>query len=328
MIISQFSSGNSSVVEHDLAKVGVASSNLVSRSIFFLLFTVSLLNSSSKILIKDNYCADNLTKITASFFTKDKKNDFQIIDLPKNISSYSVSSLKIVSKFKENNISFADLSNGVVTFKKCISPINFNEIKKKVLKKFKTKYPSIKIKKITIIQTSPLPPSLSYYKLKDIDLKENDYRNSSGVFGVIYKRDRESKKIYLRYKIYGDILVFKASYNLRNGKILRDNDYKKVEIKFDKLPLHVMSGEINQSYIIKGYIRKGSILSKNDFRIKKSLLKNDYIQAILKDENLILEIDAHLLSDANIGDIVKIKTVQGKVFKAKIISLKSAMILE
>jgi flagella basal body P-ring formation protein FlgA len=115
---------------------------------------------------------------------------------------------------------------------------------------------------------------------------------------------------------------------LRNGKILNSDDYAKKEIRFDKLPLNVISGNIKNDYIIKGYIRKDSILSTNNLKIKKNLLKNSFIKARIEEENMILEVDAHILSDANIGDIVKIKTANGKILRAKIISLKIAKILE
>ena len=86
--------------------------------------------------------------------------------------------------------------------------------------------------------------------------------------------------------------------------------------------------DFKNTHIIKGYVKKGAILSKNYLKIKKAILKGEYIRAILKDENLILEIDAHLLNDANIGDIVQIRTAVGRVYKAKIVSLKSAVIQE
>jgi len=215
-----------------------------------------------------------------------------------------------------------------VTFKKCHSVIDFGNVKKLFIQKFKAKYPMIKIKKVEITSASPLSQSLSSYKLKDIDLTQDDYRNAEGTFGAVYKKDMETKKIYLRYMLDANISVFKASYNLRNGKILNQDDYEKVEIKLGKLPLHVINGDIKNNYIIKGYIRKGSILSTDRLKIKKDLLKGSFIRARIEEENMILEIDAHILNDANIGDIIKIQTTNGRVLRAKIISLKIAKILQ
>ncbi|ARR00560.1 flagellar basal body P-ring biosynthesis protein [Campylobacter porcelli] len=75
--------GNSSGVEHNLAKVGVASSNLVSRSIFLLLiffiplFSDTLVDRLHK-TIKDEYPSINISSINI-----DKPND-----LPNNFNEF------------------------------------------------------------------------------------------------------------------------------------------------------------------------------------------------------------------------------------------------
>ena len=316
------------MVEHDLAKVGVASSNLVSRSILILLFMFSILNSSDKFFLKESYCVDGLKKINASLFTKQKTKDFFILKLPSNRAKFTVSSLKILSKFKENDINITDLSKGVVVFKNCKIPINIKKIKSGLAYKFKKKFPTLQIKKIDISSPSSLDPKLSFYRITKIKLSSSSLNHPKGSFSVFLKKGKRKKQVYLKYNMDATIVVLKANYNLRNGKILQNSDYMKTRIKFYKLPAKVLSDNLQNGYIVKGYIRKGSILSMNNFKIKKAILKGEYIKAVLKDGNLILEIDAHLLNDANIGDTVKIRTVAGKVYKAKIVSLKEALIQE
>ncbi len=328
MIPFQPRSGNSSVVEHDLAKVGVASSNLVSRSILLLLFILSFLNSSDKFFIKKSYCVDNLQKVDSSLFTKDKKDSFFILNLPKNRTRYMVSSLKITSKFRLHDINITDLTNGVVIFKKCKIPINLKKIKMLLSEKFKERFPHIKIKSLSIFPFSPLSPKLSLFTIQRLDFKRDYLKRAVGTFGVWLKKGKITKQIYLKYNIDASIVVFKANYNLRNDKILQNDDYTKTRVKLDRLPYGILRGKLGGKYIVRGYIRRGMILSMNHFRVKKDILKGEYIKAILKDENLVLEIDAHLMNDANIGDTVSIKTDAGKIFKAKIVSSKTAMIME
>ncbi len=328
MIRFQSSSGNSSAVEHDLAKVGVASSNLVSRSILlFFLFFIHV-GAVDKFYIKKSYCVDNMQDITSSLFTKNQKNSFFILTLPKNRAKYSISSLKIVSAFKKNDINITDISGGVVVFRNCKLPIDIKKIKQMIEERFKERYKNIKIDKIDISSPSSLMPSLSSYHIQRIELKDRAFRKRSGTFGLVLKKGDEQKKIYLKYNIDATIVVFKANYNLRNGKILKKVDYRQTRVKFQNLPPNILILKPLKNYIIKGYIRKDAILDKNHFKIKKDLLKGDYIKAILSDENMILEIDAHLLTDANIGDKIKIRTVSGKVFDAKIVSKRRAKILE
>ncbi len=328
MILFHPPSGNSSVVEHDLAKVGVASSNLVSRSILIFLFMLSFLNSSDKFFLKESYCVDGLKNVTASLITKQKTKNFFILKLPLNRAKYTVSSLKILSKFRENDINITDLSKGVVLFKNCKIPINLKKIKSELIYKFKKRFPSLHIKKIFITSPSSLSPNLSFYHIEKIKLRQSTLNHAKGSFSVILKRAKKRKQVYLKYDMDATIIILKANYSLRNGKILQNNDYIKTRINFYKLPARALRDSLQNGYIVKGYIRKGSILSMNNFKIKKAILKGEYIKAILKDGNLILEIDSHLLSDANIGDIVQIRTVAGRVYKAKIVSLKTALIQE
>ena len=328
MIRFQSSSGNSSAVEHDLAKVGVASSNLVSRSILLFLLFFIYAGAVEKFYIKKSYCVDNVQDITSSLFTKNKKEDFFILSLPKNRAKYSISSLKIVSAFKKNDINITDLSDGIIVFKNCNLPIDIKKIKQMIKEKFKERFKSIKINKIDISSPSSLMPSISSYHIQKIELKNRAFRRKSGTFSVVLKKGDKQKKIYLKYDIDATIVVFKANYNLRNGKILKKIDYKQTRVKLENLPPNILTLKPLENYIIKGYIRKGAILDQNHFKIKKDLLKGDYIKAILSDENMVLEIDAHLLTDANIGDKIKIRTVSGKVFDAKIVSKKRAEILE
>ncbi len=328
MILFQSSSGNSSVVEHDLAKVGVASSNLVSRSIFLLLFLFGFLHSNDKFFIKHTYCIDGLKSVNASLFTKKNKKDFFILKLPKNRASYSVTSLKILSKFKQNDINITDLSGGTVVFKNCRLPIDISYIKKVLAKRFRQRYPSIKIKSISVSSPSSLSPKLSFYKIDEIGLQDSAYSRAKGSLNVTLKKGKERKKIYLKFSIDATIRVFKANYNLRNGKILQKDDYIAVRVKFDKLRSGTITKQLQKSYIVKGYIRKDSVLNASHFRVKKDMLKGQFIKAILQEGSLVLEVDAHLLKDANVGDTVRIRTVSGKVLRAKIISLKTAEILE
>jgi len=43
---------------------------------------------------------------------------------------------------------------------------------------------------------------------------------------------------------------------------------------------------------------------------------------------MVIEVHVTLLEDANIGDVVKVKTEQGKVLRAEILSKHEAKILE
>ncbi len=253
MIKSQFflTCGNSSVVEHDLAKVGVASSNLVSRSIFFLLTITTLLTA-------------NIT----------------------------------------------------------------DTIAEAVLVEFEAKYPCLDANLPKVKPASPLPRDFKEYKFLMIDLKPSQLRKRKGIFKVIFKTKDREKILHYRFEIDGTIDVFKAKHKLYNDKIISKNDYEKVKQKIDKLPSKIIACNMPKKLMSKNYISAGSILTMNKFKYKKDVLRGTHIRAFIRDGMLVLEIEATVLQDGDIGEVVKIKTNKGKIFHAKLISKYKAIILE
>ena len=61
---------------------------------------------------------------------------------------------------------------------------------------------------------------------------------------------------------------------------------------------------------------------------EKYILSGSEIVAYLRDGMLVIQIDAILLEDASIGDVVQIKTDKAKLFRAKLVSKNKAIILE
>ncbi len=320
--------GNSSVVEHDLAKVGVASSNLVSRSILILLLFFSSL-FSNEVLIDKVYCVEQ-NVLNASFFGYKGKDDFHILSIPKDRSHYTVSSSQVISLFNDKNISVVDSSEGVIVFKRhCQMMGKQDEIINAFLKKIQEESPYIIIEaKPSISIKSPLPQDFSRYTLTAIFIPDTMLKKNTGSFAALFKIGDKEKKIYFYYTLDAKIEVFKAKHNLLNGKILLNDDYEKVSISLEGLPARAILGEISKNMMIKSYIKEGSIFTENMFETKKDVSKKESIKAFLKEGSLLIEVQATLLEDGNIGETVKIKTEQGKTLNAKILSLKEAMILE
>ncbi len=275
--------------------------------------------------IKNSYCVESDT-VKASLFDK-KSGDFEVLKLPSNRSSYQVPSIKIKKIFKEHNISIEDNSNGIVKFKKnCPKPATFKEERAYLGKKFQDKYENIEIESIHI------EPTVSFekkgWKLEKINLKESNFRNKEGVVKAFYSKNSKEKMHYLRYRIKAYIYILKTTKDLKNGQTLKESDYRMNKIKFDRLPLHVITSDLKENYKLKSYIKKDSILTYNRLKIKKMFQKGSHIKAILQEGALILELDAKLLQDANPGDTLKIKTSSGRIFRAKINKNKTAKILD
>ncbi|AFL68612.1 flagellar basal body P-ring formation chaperone FlgA [Sulfurospirillum barnesii] len=259
-----------------------------------------------------------------------KGTDSVILEIPTERAHYAISSSTILTFFQDHNISIIDSSEGVVTFKRDCALMGKAEILSEAfVKKFHELAPTILIeeKPYVFVKTS-LPEDFERYELLFIDIPNTMLRKNSGSFFAQFRTGNQEKKLYFFYEMKAKALVFKAKHNLHNGKILNNDDYESIWLNLDAIPLRALIQELPRSAVVKGSLKAGQILADYHLSSKKLFSKQDRIKALFKEEGLIIEIEATVLSDADIGDVVKIKTEHGKVLNAKIISSKEAIILK
>ena len=311
------------MVEHNLAKVGVASSNLVSRSIFFilLLFIPLLSYSKQNIIIKKRYCIKNNQLTLKDIYPLSKKNR-TVLTVFSALSAYKIPSLDIISNIKKYiPLAIKDISGGIVTLdKQCYIKYQKKDIKIALEEAFKKRYKSIKIIQLKITPINSFPKDFDNYLFDKIEIKKAKLRKKSGNFIVIYKNSKDKRvRIFFRYTLLAKIELFKAKHNIQSGKILSQNDFEKVKVYFDKIPINFSENLKNGKFISKNYIRKGSIIT--DYMLKRVTLvrKKDTLRSIIKDGSLQIEFFSKALQDGNKGDIIKTIGNNGKIYRAKIV---------
>ncbi len=319
------------MVEHDLAKVGVASSNLVSRSIIIFLFFLSanFLSAKPNLIIKNHYCIKNSVLNIKDIYPSYKKN-IDLMRVSNTLSTFKVPSLEIISKIKNYiSLQIIDKSGGIVVLdKQCNIKYHKKEIFQALKKIFQTKYKNIKIIKLNIKPINSFPQDFSNFYFEKIIVKPNNIRKKSGNFIVVYKNNSEKIiRIFFRYKIDAKIYLFKAKHNISNGKILSQNDYEKVMSSFDKIPLNFVDNLKNNFYITKNFIKKGSVITKYMIKINPLIHKKDIVRTIIKDGNLQIEFFSKALQEGNKGDIIKTVGKNGKIYKVKIIDKGLVIVL-
>lgn len=143
------------MVEHNLAKVGVASSNLVSRSILLLFFITSFVFAKT-ITLLPHYCVDENLDLNAHIFGTTET--FKVIEIPKTKAKFTVPSLYVKSEFEKHGFNVIDSKTGTITFERfCNMAGKKDEIAEALLEKFEEKYPCIISDLPEIILNTPLP---------------------------------------------------------------------------------------------------------------------------------------------------------------------------
>ncbi len=310
------------MVEHDLAKVGVASSNLVSRSILLIMFFLStVLFSKTTFILKSKYCIKKNKLFIKDIFPKSTQN-IELLDIPKGLVNYKVPSLDILTpsrKIIKNPI--IDMSGGIVTFDmQCYIKYDKKSIINSLKNKFLQKYHNLKIENIIILPISSFPSKFQNFRFVTIKISDYNLRKNEGSFAVLYRNNQNRiLRVYFKFKIMAKITLLKAKNNITNGKILNLNDYKKVEENFTKIPMGLLRKNYLKNYIAKTFIRKGEVLTTFLVQKRKMIIKKESVTAIIKNGGLVLEFFATALNSGNKGDIINIVNNNGKIFKAEVI---------
>jgi len=310
------------VVEYNLTKAGDAFRNLVFRSIVYIFVIFStLLFSKDQIIIKNYYCISHSTIFLQDIAPHQRKNT-KIFQIPKNLANYKVPSIDIISVIKKVTTEhIIDESGGIITFdRQC--DVDFDKIKiiKAIKSIFRKKYRYINIKSIFIKSVNSFPADFENYKIKKISIPAQNLYKNSGIFSVLYQNaTNKISRIYFRFKIIAKITLLKARNNIANGKILSRKNYKRVIVKFEKIPMNFIEKKELDGYISRTFIRKGQILTTFVIKKKKLIQKRDIVTAIIKSGALELEFMAKALNSGNKNEYIKVVNSSGKIFRVKVI---------
>ncbi len=312
--------GNSSGVEHNLAKVGVASSNLVSRSIFFTLFFPIFLFANS-ITINPMYCIndDAITLKTLGFNGKNE----EILNLNQQKAA-KINSNKMAEILKFHLINFTDKSGGEIIFVKHCDEIL--KLQRDFLVAVTKEYPRIKFSQIpTISAQSELPKDFSTYKFEKLFI--NSLNSQKGSFRATFiLPDSSVKSIFFRYEFKAKMPILRSSKQISARHILSVLDYRFDEIDFGDFSKDYFTEIPVSKMISKQNIKAGEILAKRQFQMLSMIKKGDSIQAVFNDGSLNVSIEVKALEDGNLGDVIKVRGRDKKVFYATIISKKQVLI--
>ena len=316
-----FDCGNSSGVEHNLAKVGVASSNLVSRSIFFILiFLFSTKLFANEVSIYPMYCIvnDQISLRTLGFDGEDN----EILNL-EGMRAAKIESKRLYEILTSNFKTYKDKSGGSVVFVKNCQIMD--EIQMHFLRAISDEYPGISVSDLSISPQNKLPANFKDLVFKNIFL--SDQNSQKGVFRVSFEDvDLSLKSLYFKFSFNAKMPVFIAINSMNTNHILSLLDYQPTMIEFSKWPRDALSGLSAATLITKIQIKSGEILTKRQFNAISLVKKGEILNAVLIEGgvNIIAEVKA--LEDGNLGDMIKIRTKDNKILEATVSGKGQAII--
>ena len=308
------------MVEHNLAKVGVASSNLVSRSIFVLLIFLYPLLAKDSITLKSYYCVKNGSLSANDIYKKLPKKI--IFKIPQNLSSYKLPSIELIEAVKKiSKIKIKDTTDGIVTIDtQCFINYKRGKIVGEIKKELKARYKHINIKNISIKPINSFPKDFSDFSFKGIKVSKQTFKKDRGNFIVLYQNTNGKKlRIFFNYKVDAKILLFKAKNNITNGKILSLFDIEQKWVDFKKIPPNFIKEFKDGDFVSKNYIKKGRVITSYMLKKRTLVRKNEIVRAVINEGGVEVDFFAKALNDANLNETVKLRGNNGKIYRAKVV---------
>ncbi len=307
------------MVEHNLAKVGVASSNLVSRSILFLALLFTYIQASQSIKILPNYCIDG-QDVRISHFYKQTLEDKTLFTLPNTSTSFEVPSLKIEDYFKTKGFKVEDLSGGVIRFNSfCKSDKEMVFLQEHLRKVYLKTYPNIRIDSIKVTPKKPLPENFSRYEFIKALISKSKLKKCSGVFVAYYKDLKNLQKtIYFNFETRAFLPVFISTSPISHNSTLHKSHFKQELAQLKDIPSQPLLEFKSDSLVAKFNIKSQKILLSRQFNKKADIAKGSYVKGVLVDGKLRVQTEVKALQSGNIGDTIRVKNSKNITFNALI----------
>ena len=263
--------------------------------------------------LKTTYTISGLD-FNASHISPSVKKDFTVYTFEESKHQKAFTSSKLILRLQEKGLALEDKSKGIVHVKRK-SGLDFKSLREKIERYYQNYYPHMKISDISFKQGSYIEELSDDYELK---FKKNAHMYSRSSLQIISRKNK--KRHFINYELNALIKVFKASHNIKRGKILTPLDLKVQEEAFTRFKGIPLQGSLKSNFRLKKRLIDGKILYQNDIEKLPDVLKDKNVNVRLVSGLVHLEFQAISLEDGHIGDKITIKNKEGKRLKATVIS--------
>ncbi|MBE0495640.1 MAG: flagellar basal body P-ring formation protein FlgA [Campylobacterales bacterium] len=247
-----------------------------------------------------------------------------------NSATFQIPFLRLEALLSEHNITSTDRSGGLITLRRhCDISHDIDFLKHKVQEAFEDAYGMISIQNITLVPQSVLPADFKEYTLAQVRLSSVNIRSSQGTFSAAFTDKQGLRRtLYFRFHVEATLTGFKAKHNLPNGKILTLGDIEPVRFTLESLPSLPLQEVKPDTLVVKQYVREETLLLERQFDVRLLVQRRSSVEALMQDGGLVIGVRAQALEGGNEGDTIRIRTNEGKIFNARILSKHKVIIKE
>ena len=151
--------------------------------------------------------------------------------------------------------------------------------------------------------------------------------NPKGSFRASFITPNGSQpSVFFRYEVSAKMPVLRAAKPLATRQMLGIDDFAKDWVELGEFSPDMMSEAPNARLATKQNIKSGEVLRLRQFTPLPLIKKGERINAVLNDGALSIIVEVMALENGNLGETIKVKNNDKKVFSAQIVSKKQVMI--
>ena len=278
----------------------------------FLLFLLG--NNLFAYTLKQDYITQK-DAVYASDILKDVDKDFLLFNYEVDRHLLRVPANEVIKTFKEHGYTIENQAVRYVNFKEK-SPVDLSRIHDELYKAFLEKYPSIKIQSLEIYPRAYLSTLPKDYTLS---IPSQALYKSYSVISILTP---EHKMIFFDYLLDATLDTIMTTKEIKRHEALGINNTKIKNIKFTSFTDDPLTDITNHKYQSKFSLKSDFILTQNNVEALSVVRRGDEIAATITDGGVVVSLSVVAQQDGRAGDIITVKTSEGKKLKAQVVGIK------
>ncbi len=266
------------------------------------------------ITLQENYETKG-RDIYASDISKEVENDFLLFSYDDDKHMLRTSAEKVIAIFKTHGIQIKKNDVRYINFREK-SRIDIDKITEALKKEFLTKYPTLKIKSLSLYPRSYLTKLPKTFSLSL--QKQTLYKNYS-TFSIVTP---DHKMIFFDYILDADIDVVVTTKIIKRHEQISFENTKIKSVKFLSFKADPLTNIANHQYQSKFSLESDDILTQNDVEYLSIVRRDEYVIASIEDGGVSITFSVIAEQDGKEGDIISVRKSDGKKLRAKVVGLK------
>ena len=281
---------------------------MIIRYFLFLFISVQIF----ALTLGDSYYVDSKNIKLQDIFPQ-ASYDITLYQIETNRYTKKIKSRELIELLKEHGYKDLVASSRYVHFTQK-SPIDTSKIKAEVIKFYKSKYPSIDIKSISLTSRGYIQELPKDY---EVHLQRKAYLKNNGTLSI---KTIDKKKLFFNYLLDAELSIYIAKTQIQKGTRLSLLNMTKTSVQLDKFK----SLPINDTYLntsqSKRKFKPDTVVTLRDIQTLNLVKRGSNVNVSFNDKNINISFSAKALQNGKLNDIITVQKSNKKRLSVKVVA--------